>query len=212
MAPGDEYFTDLLKIEMTYSGERNTAANILYATSAAAHGATVPQLQGLADTIGASWKDNIVPSISSAITFENCSVADWTADTGLVGVYNFSQMGGATGTPCTAQVAMLVNLVTSLRYRGGRGRIYIPASDADAIDNDLTWGAGLAATMDTGLAAFYSAFNAALLNEEPVTWVLYHRGPPAKYVAKGVETVDAAVFNLTPGTQRRRVRRVGHLK
>lgn len=210
MSAGDQYFEDLLKIEFTYTGERNTAANIMYASCAAAHGATFDSLASLATTIGTLWVDNIMPLIHEAITLEYCYVSDWTDADGLTAGELEVQAGGLTGELLPDQVATLINLESLSRYRGGHGRIYIPAPEQAKIQTGTTWTSAFADDMTTAITAVLNGINDATISDDPLTSVLYHRAG-AKIVEQGFEEITGAVCSLTPGTQRRRVRRVGHI-
>lgn len=209
MAAGDEYFEDLLKIEFTYSGERNTAANILYASCEAAHGASAADLVTAAETIGGYWENHIMPYVSDAVTFQNCYVSDWTSSDGLTGVYNYDTAGSLTDETLPAQVATLVNETSLLRYRGGRGRIYLPQATYAQLETDTTWTSGFISDVTDGVAAFFEETNELELGDDLLTLVLYHRAG-SKVVEQGFEAIQGVACNPYPGTQRRRVRRVGH--
>jgi hypothetical protein len=208
MSAGDEYYEDLLKVQITYTGERNTAANIFYLSCSAAHGATLDQLETLAEYIGTQWKDGIMPSISSAVSCETCLVSDWTSADGLTGLYDVGQAGSLTGDPLPAQVATLINYTTNLRYRGGRGRMYLPQATGTELENDQSWTTDFIGGLEAQLATLMSGINEQTIGSNAVTWVLYHRG--TTHVPQGVEDVLVLTVSPTPGTQRRRVRRVGH--
>lgn len=209
MAAGDEYFEDLLKIIMHYSGERNTAENVMYASCLGAHGATLDDLDSLAEAIGTSWSDEVMPLVSSSITFTTCYVADWTDADGLTGAYDVGTVGGLTGDQLPDQVATLVNLDSLLRYRGGRGRIYIPQPDVTKVETGTTWTSAFVTAMTDAIVAYLASVAEREIGDDLLTPVLYHRAGN-KDVAQGYEDIVGAAASITPGTQRRRVRRVGH--
>jgi hypothetical protein len=208
MATGDEYYTDLLKVTLSYTGERNVAENIFYLSNDAAHGATLDQLQTLAEYIANSWGTHILPFIADNITFQTCYVADWTSADGLTGLYDNPTAGSYGSTYFSDQVASLVNYTTNLRYRGGRGRMYIPAPSPTALVSGDQWSSTFTGDLEAALATVFDGVNSQELGSQPVNWVLYHRG--TTHVPQGVENVLVLTVSPTPGTQRRRVRRVGH--
>jgi hypothetical protein len=209
MAAGDDYYEDLIKINLQYEGERNIAENVLFASCLGAHGASADDLDDLAHSISSAWIEYLMPYIGSTISLVNCLVADWTDADGLTGVYPVDQEGGLTGDPMTDQVAVLINEQSLMRYRGGRGRIYLPQPDVTVIDNGTTWTDEFIGHITDGIVDVLNVINALSIGDDLLTSVLYHR-PGSKVVAQGYEDIIAASCSPTPGTQRRRVRRVGH--
>lgn len=210
MSAGDEYFEDLLKIVLRYAGERNTAENVLYASCLGAHGATLDELNGLATDIGGAWGTYVMPYVGSTITLSECTCADWTDADGLTGVADIGTAGSLTGDPLTDQVATLINQETLMRYRGGRGRIYIPQPDVTKIETGTSWTTAFVDAVTGAVNTFYDHLNEESIGDELLTGVLYHRAGN-KVVEQGFEEIVGQTCSPTPGTQRRRVRRVGHL-
>lgn len=203
-----EYFEDLLKFNITYTGERNTAANVFFAHCTAAAGAALDTLEGLATTIGDYWGANVMPLISDTVTLSGCTCADWTSADGLTGIVDLSIAGSLSGGKLTDQVATLLNYQTNLRYRGGRGRMYLPQPDDTKILTGDSWTTSFVGDIEAAMAGVMGEVNDQTISGSALTYSLYHRGT-AK-VPQGVETVLAILCSPTPGTQRRRVRRVGH--
>lgn len=210
MAAGDEYFEDLLKITLNYSGERNTAANILFASCTAAHGASLSALESLATTFAEYVVGNMMPLVSSSVSFLDCTVADWTSADGLTGGYEDSAAGGLTGGKLPSQVCVLINFITNTRYRGGHGRVYVPQPDTTKLQTDQTWTDAFATAMTDFWVAFLDEIAAQTIGAAALTPVLYHRAG-SKDIDQGYEDIIGTQTSITPGTQRRRVRRVGHL-
>lgn len=210
MAAGDEYYENLLKAEILYSGERNTAANIFYLSCLSAAGATLAVLNTLAEDIGGDWGTYVMPFVSSAVTAVECLLSDWTSSTGLTGSYAMDVAGGLTGDNLTDQVATLINGETSRRYRGGRQRIYVPQPDVTAIENGDKWTSDFSDAMTGGIQTWMEHVNELEIGDDLLTLSLYHRG--STNVPQGFEATLQLTCNITPGTQRRRVRRVGHLR
>lgn len=210
MAPGDEYFEDLLKIAAAYTGERNTAMNILYASCLGAHGATTTQLNDLAATIATQWAESIMANVIENVILDYITVADWTDADGLTGIAESGTAGSLTGDLLPDQVAVLGNMTNDLRYRGGRGRIYLPQPDSTKLLNGTTWTTAFQSDVTDNLGTLRSVINGLEIAGDLLTLVLYHRAGN-KVVPQGYEDVNAITCNPVPGTQRRRVRRVGHI-
>jgi hypothetical protein len=211
MAAGDEYYEDLLKIVLSYSGEHNTAENVFYASCLGAHGATLTDLNDLAGSVITDWASDVMPLVGSTIALIQATVSDWTDADGLTGIATGDHVGGLTGDPLTDQVATLINEETLMRYRGGRGRIYIPQPDVTKILTGTTWTTAFVSDMSDAVTAFFNSLNVLSIGDDLLTAVLYHRAGN-KVVEQGFEDIVEVTCSPTPGTQRRRVRRVGHLR
>jgi hypothetical protein len=207
---GDEYFEDLLKVNLQYSGERNTAENVFFLSNLSAHGAAEAALLTLANSIGTKFAETILDYLSTAIGFIACTVADWTSADGLTATQDFSDHGSVSGDYPTDQVAVLLNEESLTRYRGGHGRMYLPTTGVSNMASGLAWTNTFVADMTAAAVAFIDYINTLSLGGDPCTFVLYHRGSPD--VTQGFEEVVGITCSPTPGTQRRRVRRVGHLR
>lgn len=208
MVTGDEYFENLLKCTISYTGERNIAQNIFYMACTAAHGAGLTALTTLAQDIATEFSTEVMPQVSNSVYMDYVTVADWTDATGLTGIYDINTRGGLSGEVLPAQVCTLLNYQTNLRYRGGRGRLYLPQPSTAQLLNDTTWTSTFIGDVEAAIATFFGFVNEQTLSSAGMNWVLYHRG--TTNVAQGFEDVLAITCNQTPGTQRRRVRRVGH--
>lgn len=211
MAPGDEYFEDLLKINLEYEGERNTAENVIYASNVGAHGASLGALNTIATNIGEYVGANLMPLVSSAVSLILTTVADWTSADGLTGSYVSDTAGGLSGGKLPSQVCTMGNYETLTRYRGGRGRIYFPQPDTTKMETDTTYTTAFQEAMQDAMVGVFNFINDQAIGEDLCTVVLYHRAGN-KVVPQGYEDVVAITCNITPATQRRRVRRVGHLR
>jgi hypothetical protein len=209
VSAGDEYYEDLLKIEMLYTGEHNTAANIFYASCLSAHGATLTDLGDIAASLATAWVAQVMPYIVEAVALEAVKVSDWTDASGLSNTATVGTEGSLTGEALSDQVCGLINYETLFRYRGGRGRAYIPQPNAAQLSNGGTWTTDYITNLGSGFANFVSVLNAIAIGDDLLTFVLYHRAGN-KVVEQGFEEVVATSCSPTPGTQRRRVRRVGH--
>lgn len=207
---GPTYFADLLKIEMLYSGERDNAANVMWASCAGAHGATLTNLVGVANDLGTKWSTEILPMISNNISLVGCQVSDWTSNTGLSGLQVFSVAGSNGSGAIPAQACQLINFETVLRYRGGRGRVYLPAAAPASLQDNQHWTAAHITNLEANFSSWLTFANAESLGGDLLTMVVYHRG--TTQVPQQVDDILNISAPLELATQRRRVRRVGHVK
>lgn len=208
MAAGDEYYADLAKIEILYAGERNTAANVFFCICAGATGAGITALNTAAHDIFTAWGENIMPIVNTAVSLAEVKVSDWTSMDGLTGSYLGSQAGTYSGDPLTDQVATLINFLTTLRYRGGRGRMYLPAPSVTAMETGDQWTGDFITAANTAMTDVMSAVSDTPIGDVNLEWCLFHRG--TDYVPKGTEALAGWSVSEMPATQRRRVRRAGH--
>jgi len=211
MSAGDEYFEDLLKFNVQYSGDRNTAENVFYTSCSGAHGASEEDLTDLATSVSGWWAEYLLPLMSSAVSLIKVICSDWTDAEGLTGYYDSDNAGGLTGDPLTSQVCALINETSLLRYRGGRGRIYLPPPDVTKVETDQTWAGGFVADLSDAVTEVFNNINTLEIGADLLTAVLYHRSGN-KVVEQGFEDIVELGASTIPGTQRRRVRRVGHLR
>jgi hypothetical protein len=209
MAAGDDYYEDLLKIIVSYTGERNTAENICYASCLGAHGATLSDLNTLAGDIFTLWAAQIMTNVIESVILSLIEVADWTDADGLTGSLTGDTAGSLTGEYPPDQVASLVNYETLMRYRGGRGRMYLPQPNAAQLVSGDSWTTAHVTNVTDGITNVFNGINELSIGDDLLTVVLYHRAG-SKVVEQGFEDVVAATCSPVPGTQRRRVRRVGH--
>lgn len=211
MSAGDQYYEDLFKIEFLYSGERNTAATIQYASCAAAHGATIDELASLASAIGDGWGEQIMPLVQESIIFTYCTVFDWTSAEGLSYTETEGAAGGLTGAILPDQVCSLVTGEATTRYRGGHARWYIPAPEQSKLETGDTWEGSFVTDLQAAATAYVDVVNDQTIGDAALTLVLYHRAGN-KVVEQGFEAIESVTAQVGPATQRRRVRRAGHLR
>lgn len=213
--PDDTYYDDLGKIEITYAGLRDTAVNVFWFACDAIAGAALDALEALAESWYTAWWDAIKANTSDLLMLTSCVASDWTSADGLSGIYNGSDTGSNDGDPVQAQVAALINWETNGRYRGGHPRTYVPGIIASDLENNQNLSDDAAASLASAMGTFLTTVNDLTFDDDSVTLVLYHRGPTATHpdrIAQGVKPIIGGVVPTQLATQRRRVRRAGHLR
>jgi|SRR5579862_2133100 hypothetical protein len=206
-----EYFPDLVKIEMTYSGDRDTATNVMWGFAEGAAGATISELETFANSFVSLWYTAMKQFMSSNCEFTSCFASDWTSATGLSGGVITSNPGTGATPNVPAQVCLLINWLTNGRYRGGHPRTYFPNLPSALLADNQHVTNTVVTDAESNLATFLTGVNALTLNGGPFALNLYHRGPPPTgRVAQGLTPIVGASVAAMLATQRRRVRRVGH--
>jgi hypothetical protein len=110
------------------------------------------------------------------------------------------------------QVAILLSLKTPIRYRGGHGRIYLPAVGLNNINGD---GRTLIPSVATSILAAYTTFQGAMagiagVNGGPFQQIVWHKHLSS--APNTTELVSAVVVSPMIATQRRRLRKVSRHK
>lgn len=104
---------------------QGTVVNVLHVKQPA--GATVFDMDTLAQRAWDAWELNVLPVLSSSYTLVQVRAALMDTDESPVGTYGESPQptGGATGEFLPAGAAAVVTLRTGARGRSGRGRMYL---------------------------------------------------------------------------------------
>lgn len=114
----------------------------------------------IATDIAAAWASDFNALTPDDIALNEVDVLDIATDSGLSGQWTGSNVGtrGATGLPY--QVAMNVEYGIARRYRGGKPRSYFPFGVLGDLQTDATWTSSFVTSVNTGVAAFYTAVQA----------------------------------------------------
>jgi hypothetical protein len=146
-------------------------------------------------------------------------VSDMSSNTGLFASNaGYTPVAGTgSGTQAARQVAVLISLATTLRYRGGHGRMYLPTISSTMISTD---GQTVPSGSVTNLNEWWTALQEAMaaltspLNCQQVVLhermqVVPHTVPPT-YKPAFTTNVSTIVVQSIIATQRRRLRKVAH--
>lgn len=171
-------------------------------TMAAATGAAGGDISAMCDDILASFNDLIVAFVDSEVVCGPVAASAGAAGgTTVPFVGTDTVTGGVTQASNPANVALLVQKLTSDGGRSGRGRFYWPWLLADSVVNELGF-------IDGGVVtSLQTAFDSALdtLSTEPTApgmWILHQVGS-----GLSASAVTSLVVDNQIGTQRRRLAR-----
>jgi hypothetical protein len=191
---------------LTYSGSPPTPANCVT----------------LANDVVTQWGAHIGPILSLHWTLNEVDVLDLGSTSGASGQSSTTSTAGATDPAPPSSVAVNVEFNIARRYRGGKPRMYFPASNNANLANQRNWTSGFVSTFNSDVAAFFSALEAlsigsmGTLQHVNISFYKGHntsqppwRGPGYKYppLYRATALVDAVEGYATKsviGSQRRR--------
>jgi hypothetical protein len=192
------------------TGNVGHSANVIHWLGVGTTDLTTGQLttiQGVFDAAwGAAW--------AALATSSNHYLGAWVIDSGdatggQVTNALFTPVAGASSNaPVADNVAGLISLQTTRRYKGGHGRLYIPGANSSFLNfNGANWTGAMLAHMDTlwentriAMSGIGSAENGPYL---PIVW---HK--KAIDFPNTVENVVGHVSQPVAASQRRRLRKV----
>jgi len=202
------YLAHLGKVEIYYQGDRDTAVNVMWISSTGIDGADSTLLAALATDIGSEWVDMFAPYICNEQTILECTVTDWSSDTGVSGTHVLNVPGSSGPGPMPSQVCSLINWQVATRYRGGRPRQYVPAPSQGMLADNQHLTEVVAGGMSINAELFLGFVNAEVISGDPVKLVCFHR-VTAHHPVASVEPIISGAVSPQLATQRRRLRRVG---
>lgn len=210
---GTVYMPGIGKVQLYYSGElHDIALNTFYMQSTGFEGASAEELATFAAEVYAMWNGAIVAHINSNYNNYECAVSDWASDAGLSGSALGDHPGGDTDPGQGAQVAWLLNMAQSLRYRGGHPRLYIPAIGVSGLATNTTWSTDFLESVQPGLNDLLTALNTLTIGGEAAQVVNFRTRAHVGGVLQPPSFTPIESFTISPfpATIRRRVRRAGH--
>lgn len=122
---------------------------------------TVAQANTFAAAISTAWGTNVAPLKNANGGLLSVDVVDLSSPTSAVGSHVGTVSGSRAGTEPEASISMVSSYTIGRRYRGGHPRGYWPLGSTADIANPRTWAGAFVTAVDTGLAAFFTAVNAA---------------------------------------------------
>jgi len=192
------------------TGRVSASANVLHWQGAYAGNLTNAQLVAIQQAFDGAWGT----AWANIGTVNNHYLGAWVIDManstgGQVTNVGFVKVPGVpTALPLADNVAGLISLRGTLRYRGGHGRIYVPGIDSSFSNIDgstLTQtGINLLDAMWVQTVAAMAGVSAA--NGGPFTPVIWHK--KLKSNPNSLEPVAQHVPQAVLASQRRRLRKV----
>lgn len=211
------YLTDVAKVQIGWSGDFHDAfaLNTFYVFGTGVAGASTAALAAYATAVYgalnvAAFKNALFSG--NNIAFVRCF--DWSTPAGAEGADNTVTAGLATGSPLSAQNAMLINFAVPLRFRGGHPRMYMPLGMPVDLQTPLAWTTTFVTALQAAVTTFWGVVSSTTIGGIAVTPVLFRTRETISGVLQPPSTVvlGAPTVSSVPATIRRRIRRAGHRK
>jgi hypothetical protein len=204
----DSYMLGLVKINLLYSGDQDTALNNFWALNSNIIPPTAAELLTFAESLLSTWTTNFAPLTQVLNQLTSVEVWDWGSATGATAITVTPSPGTQTSPPAGAQVAVLVNWPENYRYRGGHPRTFLPGVPTAFMYQNQFILDSYVAEYQGAAAAFQEAINGYRLGAGTLTQVAYHQR--IKGVAPFTTPLGNPLVSDRLATIRRRVRRAGH--
>lgn len=118
-------------------------------------------LSAFTTAIATAWGTNIAPLCNPLVTLTDVNAIELTTRSSPT-FYNHLTTptpGTRTGTPLPTSAAMAISWHIDRRYRGGHGRIYVPAANVADVTNGRTFAGAFQTTANGAATAFYGALD-----------------------------------------------------
>ncbi len=181
---------------------------------------TGTELDTFANGVYSAYDTTVMPSMTSELEHESCTVTDLSTITSPRGSFSGSTTGTSGSSYLTAGAAIVWQFKIPVRYRGGHPRNYLAGIPIEAMDTAQDLDAGYAASLISQLRAYIAATlllgwsGAGTLLHVYVSYysgytnVTYPSGRikpvPTVRATPVVLGVNAYALNMKIGSQRRR--------
>jgi hypothetical protein len=149
-----------VRVRLDYTATDSTEAGSRFYLSYAGAAPTGGNCATLASDIAAAWATHIAPLVSDVFALTEVDVLDISSLTGLSGNWTGTNAGTASGTALPSQVATNVEFDIARRYRGGKPRMFLPATVSASQVDGAHWSSTFITAVNTGVAAFYAEIEA----------------------------------------------------
>lgn len=95
----------------------------------------------LCTTLATSWNTRLAPITTPSYTLIQTDVNDLDSRTGVEVGFTTSHVGTAAGAEVAAAVSFVLSHHTSLKYRGGHSRVYLPGISGSNLTDRNSWSA-----------------------------------------------------------------------
>jgi hypothetical protein len=121
---------------------------------------TAVQLDTLAASVLTAYTSAFASVLNTAVTIDNCKIADLTSATAAIGEADIETFGTRTGANNPSSVACVVSWSINLRYRGGHPRTYLPAGTQEDLAGFTSWSGIFVGEVLAAANSFRTAMNA----------------------------------------------------
>lgn len=218
------YLPGLIRIQWQMSDEAGRVDEIIWHSVLTGSPAplTLAQLVNIQTAVNATWNTGstaLSPLIASSYHFNGSIITDQQSATGLqASNAGFTPIpgGDSSGPALPRQVAGVISLQQASRYRGGKGRSYVPGIGNNNINTD---GKTMPNTVAQDLGFWINAVATALdTTASPTSNFVILRARtqvtphtvPKTYLPPFTVPVSGFFVSGVYGTQRRRIRKVAH--
>lgn len=121
--------------------------------------ATSTGLAAFNQAVATAWGTHVAPLCNPLVLLTDVNSVDLTNRTSPVSAYHLptATAGTRTGTPLPTSAAVCISWSISRRYRGGHGRIYVPAGNVADVVNGRTLAGAFQTTANAAAAALFGA-------------------------------------------------------
>lgn len=211
------FFPALVQVrpQWTDSGSRVHEC-VLWMTGSVSAGYSSAQLLNLAGVVFGDIANVWVPIGAPNSQLASVIATDWTSNTGLTATTTTSPTSGTGTGELGANTSVLLSIKSPVRYRGGHGRVYLPAIAGNATSDGRTVISSKVTSTQTLLNSFLTDLSGiSSANGGPFVWGTYHfrkknPTPPPTYLSATFNSNAGVLVQSTLATQRRRLRKAAH--
>ena len=206
------YKPNLIQVRPQYGKEGigSTPENVLWFTGAFSGGLDISQLEAIQTVVNTYWFAMWKRQAADSAMYKGSIITDWSSNTGLsVDTSGFTPEIGINGSDLPNKASMLISIKVSERYRGGKGRVYLPFPGSGSLNDGDTWDAATVTAVSGDFNTFLTQMtDITSTNGGPFVPMLYR----FRNETSLAQLVPWASFEIgpTPATQRRRLRKVAH--
>lgn len=166
----------------TYQGALFNNTLHFHAEAPLGTGITSTHLDTFNTSISSAWSTNLAALMNPLAILTDVNSILLTTRTSPTAYSHLATPvpGTRTGTPPPTSAAVCVSWHINRRYRGGHGRIYLPAANTTDITNGRTLAGAFVISANTAVAAFQAALENLSLNSVPMNFVVlsYYESTP----------------------------------
>lgn len=162
----------------------------------------VARVSASGTTLGNGWRDQVMPLMSSNLTFDRVDGRDEGSEFGAQATVQYNTIGGDAGADSSLAVCPLLQLFGTTGGAPRRGRLFLPT-----ISEGRTAGNAVVAATITSLLAAFAAIDASIVGGGDA-WVIVSRfNNKVKRATAATNTI--ATRNIRPLLATQRDRRPG---
>lgn len=162
---------DCIKVDLLGTIQGSVWSNTIHFQGETGLGSpTSGHLSTFCDSVAAAWTTNIAPLCNplTLLTDVNATILTSRTSPQFRSHLASAAPGTNTGASLPNSLAVCISWSINRRYRGGHGRIYVPAGNTDDITNGRTLAATFQTQCNTAAPAFLGQLQGTTLNSVPL--------------------------------------------